>query len=218
MAVITISRQFGSHGDTIAQLICERLGYRYFDKSLMLGLAVQMGLPPDTVVDLSDEQHRARSLVERLFNSFAMPMADPQAWAAAAVANAEERLTVETVKQLIHAAYAQGNVVIMGRGGQAVLHDQPDVLHVRVIAPLELRVRRHAERTGLALDAARDQVLKRDRASIDFVERYYDVDPTDAGLYDLTISTSKVSPAAAADLIIATLAALPARAAPPDPE
>ena len=39
MPTITISRQFGSHGDTVAQLLCERLGYRYFDKNLMLGLA-----------------------------------------------------------------------------------------------------------------------------------------------------------------------------------
>ena len=39
MTVITFSRQFGSHGDTVAQLLCDRLGYRYFDKNLMLGLA-----------------------------------------------------------------------------------------------------------------------------------------------------------------------------------
>ena len=66
MPTITISRQFGSHGDTVAQLLCERLDYRYFDKNLMLGLAVQSGLPVKKLVDVSEEKPRARSLVERL--------------------------------------------------------------------------------------------------------------------------------------------------------
>lgn len=52
MAAITISRQFGSREDTVAQLLCDRLNYRFFDKKLMEGLAVQSGLPPEKVVDL----------------------------------------------------------------------------------------------------------------------------------------------------------------------
>jgi len=35
--VITISCQLWSHGDTVAQLLCDRLGHRYFDKNLLLG-------------------------------------------------------------------------------------------------------------------------------------------------------------------------------------
>lgn len=52
MATITISRQFGSHGDTVAQLLCDRLGYRYFDKHLVMGLAVQAGLPVEKVASV----------------------------------------------------------------------------------------------------------------------------------------------------------------------
>ena len=118
MAVITISRQLGSHGDTVAQLLCERLGYRYFDKNLMLGLAVQAGLTPAEVVDLSDEQHRARSLIERLFGNYAAPMADPGTWAVSVEIAAQERMTAADIRQLIQAAHAQGDVVIVGRGGK----------------------------------------------------------------------------------------------------
>lgn len=214
MAVITISRQFGSHGDTVAQLLCDRLGYRYFDKNLMMGLAAVAGLTPERVIDLTDVKHRARSLVERLFSNYPAPMADPGAWAAGAAAGAEEQMMVAQVKQLIRAAYAEGNVVVLGRGGQAVLHDKPDVLHVRLVAPLELRVRRHGERAGLTPEAAREVVLARDRASVDFVKRYYDVDPADPSLYDLIINTGKVTPAIVAEMIIGALAYLPARVQP----
>lgn len=211
MAVITISRLFGSHGDTVAQLLCDQLGYRYFDKNLMMGLAAQAGVAPDKVVDLSDDQHRARSLVERLFSNYAPPMGDPVTWAAGAAYNAEEQLVIEQVRALIRAAYTQGKVVVVGRGGQVVLHDLPDVLHVRIVAPLELRVRRHQERSGLTMAAARDQVLRRDQASADFVNFYYKTDPADPALYDLIISTGKVTPAVAADLIVSALACLPSK-------
>jgi len=214
MTVITISRQFGSHGDTVAQLLCDRLGYRYFDKNLMLGLAAAAGLPPEKVVDLSDEKHRARSLVERFFSNYPAPMADPHAWAAGAEASAQEKAQAEQVKQLIRATYAQGNVVIVGRGGQVVLHGLPDVLHVRLIAPLELRIRRHGERAGLTAAEAREVVLARDRASADFISQYYDADVAEPTLYDLIINTGKLTPSAAADLIISTLAILPVSSAP----
>jgi cytidylate kinase len=214
MSAITISRQFGSHGDTVAQLLCDRLGYRYFDKNLMMGLAVQVGMEAEEVVDFSDAKYRARSLVERLFGSYAVPMAEPGTWAAGAEAAAQEKLTAAQFKQLIRAAYDGGNVVVLGRGGQVVLRDQPDVLHVRLQAPLELRIRRHGERTGLTADAAREQVLRRDRASVDFVKRYYNADVADPALYDLIINTAKITPAAAADLVISALACLPPKAGP----
>jgi cytidylate kinase len=205
MATITISRQFGSNGDTVAQLLCDRLGYRTFDKNLMMGLAAQSGLAAEKVVDLPDNQRRARSLVERLFGSYSAPQGDPGTWAATTEAAVQDQLTVARFKYLIRAAYEQGNVVIIGRGGQAVLAGLPNVLHVRLVAPLELRVQRHAARAGLTVEAARESVQERDRASYDFVKRYFNIDRSDPALYDLIINTAKLTPSAATDLIISAL-------------
>jgi cytidylate kinase len=209
MATITISRQFGSHGDTVAQLLCDRLGYRYFDKNLMMGLAAQTGLDTEMVVDLPDDQRRARTLVERLFGNYAAPQVDPEAWAASAAAERQEQLMVERIKYLIRAAYDEGNVVIIGRGGQAALAGLSNVLHVRLIAPKELRIQRHAERAGLTIEAAREIVRKRDEASYDFVKRHFKIDRREPPNYDLIINTAKMTPAAAADLIISALPCLP---------
>ena len=98
MTTITISRQFGSHGGTVAHLLCDRLGFRYFDKNLMIGLAVQTGFPTEKVVDLSEEKPRARTLVERLFANFAPPMGDPGAWATSAEADTQEKLMVAKIR------------------------------------------------------------------------------------------------------------------------
>jgi cytidylate kinase len=212
MATITISRQFGSHGDTVAQILCERLGYHYFDKNLMLGLAVQTGLPPSQVESLSEEPRRARTLIERLFGNYTPPMAEPGMLEATAAVDREAELMAAKIRHLIQAAYTQGNVVIVGRGGQCVLHGQPGVLHVRLLAPLEERVRRHAERAGLSLEEARAVVLRRDAASQDWVERFYHQDSADPCLYDLIINTGKLKPVAAAEIIIAALGPLAGKA------
>jgi len=54
--------------------------------------------------------------------------------------------------------------VIVGRGGQVLLADRRDVLHVRVVAPLEHRVVYVALREGLDMDTARARVQAKDRA------------------------------------------------------
>ena len=43
MAVITISRQYGSGGDEIAARVCDILGYTYFYKNLMVKVATEVG-------------------------------------------------------------------------------------------------------------------------------------------------------------------------------
>ena len=47
MAVITISRQWGSLGDDVANLVCKRLGYQRFDKKTMVEVGQELGLAAD---------------------------------------------------------------------------------------------------------------------------------------------------------------------------
>ncbi len=210
MPVITISRQYGSYGDAVAELLCDRLGYRSLDKGLMRSLAAQAGLKPGKIADLSEDQYQPRTLLERFAGS-GPPLRHPAVWAEYGEWVGREHTTGDLVTQLIQAAYEKGNVVIVGRGGQVVLREKPDALHVRLVAPLAMRVRRHQIRAGLAAEAARGEVIERDQASAEFIGRFYGADVADPGLYDLMINTGKLPPAAAADLIIEALAALPTR-------
>jgi cytidylate kinase len=214
MAVITISRQHGSGGHEVTRLIGERLGYRYFDKELMAQLGAQIGLPPNQVVDLPEDKHHVQSLVERLFANAPNPLGDPGTWTLQAKLDAQQELSVQTFQSLIRAAHEHDNVVVMGRGGQMVLHDAPNVLHVRLVAPLELRIHRVQENTGLTADAARARVSQRDQASTEYVKRLYNVDAADPLLYDLVINTGKLTAVATADLIIKALDCLTASAEP----
>jgi CMP/dCMP kinase len=58
VAVVTISRQYGSGGREVAARLCELLGYRYFDKDLMSEVAHEVGLSPQEIVDFPEDQHQ----------------------------------------------------------------------------------------------------------------------------------------------------------------
>jgi cytidylate kinase len=215
MAVITISRRYGSGGDEIAGRVCQLLKYRYFDKALMAGVAAEMGLAAEEIVDLSEDIHEVRGFLERLFSSSrkvtqleAIPEDRPGS-VIEVVKKLDEAQSIALIQNMIQAAHEEGNVVIVGRGGQAVLRDKPDVLHVRVEAPLDDRVQRLYDRANYSLGGAQDAAIKHDRASADYLKRFYKIDWSDPLLYDLVLNTGRLTVEAAAQLIVRAITYLP---------
>lgn len=204
-AVITLSRQSGSEGNQIARLLRARLGYELFEKNMMLQLGAQMGLRPEEIGDASVSTHQAKSLLERMFAS------DTAGWTFAVRSEARQAITVAQTRELVIAAYERDKMIIVGRGAQLTLAGKPDALHVRVWAPVEVRIQRWEARARLTAEQARARVTERDRAHADFIKRFFDADIDDPNLYDLVINTGKIAPAAAAELIIHALEALPSR-------
>ncbi len=200
MAVITISRQYGSEGDEIAANVCQILGYQMFDKQLMTKVAAEVGLTEGEVVDFTEDQHRVRSFLDRLLGGPKPTVTRTHNWAedrfgvhAQDVKVLDAAESIPLVQAVIHAAYKHDQVVIVGRGGQAVLRDEPGVLHVRIEAPLETRIQRVQLREGLNYELARDVVAERDRAAADYLKRFYHVDWADALLYHLILNTGRWS-------------------------
>ena len=163
MAVITISRQLESLGDDVARLVCEKLGYQYFDKKMMAQVGQEMGLAdqaPSKPLRTSNpqgpkscwrvdrqhpEDHRRRSFELDFRGSSPTP---------------SRELSVANLMEIINAGYKKGNVVIVGRGGMAALQDKPDVLHVRIMAPLAVRIKRMVDRETLSPKRRRQQKIK----------------------------------------------------------
>ncbi len=218
MAVITISRQFGSGGDEIAEIISKKTGYRVFDKQLLAIAAHEAGLSSQEIIDYSEDQYKAQNFLDRLFGR-SKTVAQMSTWVEdkGGVRITEqlslgEEQALGFVRKAIVAAYKMGNMVIVGRGGQAILHDRQDVLHVRVEAPMEerlMRVRSDPEIAkrgfGNAVEArriAQDLIEKSDIASADYLKRFYNVDWSDSSLYHLIINTGKLDVENAAGVIV----------------
>ncbi len=226
MATITISRQFGSGGDEIARMVADMLNYRMFDKWMILNAAKESGLSDQEIIDFSEDNYRVRGFLERLFARTA-PISitygvieEPYS-----VHLLEQELSEETalrlVQKAVQSAHAQGNVVIVGRGGQVILQNEPNTLHVRIEAPLEdriLRVKqqiREQNHRGFADIQPRRQaqnlIEERDAASADYIKRFYEANWADPMLYHMVLNTGKLSLEQAAHLIVQAVKELESR-------
>ena len=213
MAVITISRQYGSGGDEIARRVCDMLGYQYFDKSLMARVATEVGLSEKEIVDYSETEYKRRGFFQRLFGSRVVTevsswTSDTRGIKSVQVETLDEARCINLVKDTVLAAYAQGNVVIVGRGGQAILREKHGVLHVRIDAPLGARVLTVQRQQALSLDAANTLTVNRDQTAAAYLRNFYDIDWDDPLLYHLILNTGKWSVEAAAHIIISGLSHL----------
>ncbi|MBN1565812.1 MAG: cytidylate kinase-like family protein [Anaerolineae bacterium] len=209
MAVITISRQVGSGGEAIARQVCDVLKYRYFDKQIMIEAASEVGLHKDHVVDYSEDEYEARHIVARLFRAGPRPIKtvavkarDKSGAETLSEATIDEAQYVELVKNSIEAAYESGDMVILGRGGQAVLQDKANVLHIRVVAPTGTRIARLQREESLTVEEAQQRINQRDRATSEYLGRFFGIRWDDSTLYHLVINTGKLDVDAAVQLIM----------------
>lgn len=215
MAVITISRQYGSGGDEIANRVCDLLGYRQFDKRLIDQAAIEAGLSDREIVDFSEESHKMLSFMDRLLGrtptvrSPHAQLKDPNGIYFDPGLTEEAALML--VQQAVRSAHQIGGVVILGRGGQVILRNEADVFHVRIVAPLEDRIQRvktSLKKVQSAYNAditarreAQDRIIERDTTSADYIKRFYQVDWEDPLLYHLMINTGRMTIEKAANLI-----------------
>jgi CMP/dCMP kinase len=124
----------------------------------------------------------------------------------------------EALNRVVQGALATGHVVIVGRGGQVLLHDHRDVLHVRVVAPLEQRIVYVMRREGVTRDEARSRVQVKDQDRHRYLQNVHRQRPDDPRLYDLTINTGVLSLDQVVDLIILALQEKASRLAIPTEE
>jgi cytidylate kinase len=228
MGVITVSRQLGSQGCAIASEVAERLGYRLVDREILHRAAREAGVPQIALQEMAFEGRR--NVVDRILQTVnAMPPvpSTAEAWRREVEAPTKQPFGgffspavpsfavtlkdyVDMVAMIVRDLAAQGDVVVAGRGGQALLRGTPNVLHVQILAPVEQRVAVVAAREGIGEDEASSKVRASDAARKDYLRRYHGVHWLDPLLYDLVINTLKIPASLAATAIIDVYRRLPA--------
>jgi cytidylate kinase len=185
MAVITLSREMGSRGDDIARAVAARLGLRLVGRELINRAAKEAGAPEVALAEIDE---------------LGLLGVKPSA--------AALRLYQEKVAAVIHELAADGDVLLVGRGGQMLLADRPDVLHVRIIAPHALRLALVQERCRVPAEVAEARIDASDAARTGFLKRHFGVRGDEAYLYDLVINMTHMDVSAAVDLVCLAAARL----------
>ena len=162
---------------------------------------MEAGISGQEIEELSEDTYKTRGFLERVFARSAffpyMGMWPDDMTAMAALQNdaLNEETLLELVQSAVEWAYQLDNMIIVGRGSQVLLKNHPDVLHVRIDAPLEVRLERVLEQLGQArgetgLEArARRMLRERDQASAEYIKTFYHADWADPQLYHLIFNT-----------------------------
>ena len=183
MSVITISRDFGSEGNNIAERIAQILGYHFVDKEFFAAVLSQYGLV---------EFDREYNILPGFWEKF----------------DARRDEVVDMLNRVVRAVAQHGNVVILGRSGFEVLKEFADIVHVRLQAPLPVRITRVMAELKIPFEQAKEFVKENDKVHITFVQEYYKI-PWDAvNAFDLVINTGKISPDLATSWLVDAVKAL----------
>jgi cytidylate kinase len=202
MPIVTISRQYGAGGSSVAAIVADKLGAEVLDKKLIQDVAARLALSPSEV---ADQEERPRTYLERLVRSLSTlepgmgagwtppypdPFFDPR------------KEIIALTEQLIREAAAGGNVVIVGRGAGFVLRDNPAVFRVFLRAPESVRTRTLMERFGLTEADAGRKMHETDSNRAAYIHQLYGHDWCDPDEYDLIVNTGRIGYQATAEIIL----------------
>jgi cytidylate kinase len=211
MPVITIGRQFGAGGNTVAQMLARELHSEILDSRIIDEVAHRLQLPKEEV-EAEDEQPGSflARLLMALGSASTEPLIPPEATAWTppnAAPTFDTRKAVLAITQhVIEEAARSGNVVIVGRGGAYILRDFPGALHVFLRAPESIRVRTIMARFNLnSEEEARRRLKQADENWTSYIKQVYGHDRNLPSHYDLVLDTGRLGYDATVDAILAAL-------------
>jgi cytidylate kinase len=179
VSVITISRQMGSRGDELAQQVAQKLGWQRVSQALINQAAQAAGAPEVALAEIDELG---------FFNL--RP-------------TARSRQTYQShIERIVRELADEGNVVIVGRGGQVILGGRRDVFHIRVVAPLESRALRVQHEKKISVEAAKACLERSNRTRTRYLWQNYGRHLDDSSLYHLVVNTGLIDLAQAVNLIV----------------
>jgi cytidylate kinase len=204
---VTISRQAGAGGHTVARRLAEYLqihgagGQRpwlVFDENLAAEVLKDHHLPARLAAFMPEDRvPEIRDILEEVLG------AHPPVRA----------LVRKTAETILHLAEL-GNAILIGRGANIITASLESVFHVRLIGSLTRRVAHIREIQRVGEKAALKFVRVEDRGRRRYLRKYHDQDIDNPLLYHLVINTDLVGYDKAAALIGDAVLGVSARAIP----
>jgi cytidylate kinase len=197
MSVITISRQLGAGGDTIATQVANALGYELIDKKIITEIAKKAGVTVEKALSL-DEKYKPKTI------EWLMGVINPKI--GKILVNEERQLDaksyVDYLRDVIIGISEKGNVIIVGRGSQFILNDFENVFHVRVIADDKFRIERVKNYYNISEAEAFDIIKKMDDTRKSFMANYLNADWEDPKWYHMILNSSKLGIEQSVEIIV----------------
>lgn len=226
MAVITVSREYGSCGEEIAQQLAKELGYSYIDKEILADVAHAAGTTEDQVRQYDEKDaHGLRAFLRKFLVGYPISAVDFPYYPPGlpldasltglppdASLNHSERepfLDADKVtallREVVENLWKRGDVVIVGRASQKILAAQPNTLHARFIGFIGDRGKQVMESENITYVESLDKIQSIDEQRERYLKHYYNADWRNPKHYHLVINTSLMSIGQAVKVIVAAV-------------
>ena len=207
MSIVTIRGQLGSGAPEVGRQVADKLHVGYVDRELIAEVAMRLQsdeqeviakeMPPTTLLGRIAEAlgHNAAFAGEAFAGAY-LPISE---------LSLSDSRYFEALKSVVKELARSQPLVILGRGSQFILKDYPGTLHVFLVAPIEIRLKRVMQDLKLKEEAAKQEIASFDKSSREFIRRYFQAGWEDPVNYDLVINTGHLGYQAAASIVFETL-------------
>ena len=225
MPVITINGPIGCGSVTVGQLVAEQLNINFVDRLVFTQAARLVGSPVGALIDKEQRVVRFKDRLGRFIQTMleraavagvsgepyfgpgieSLPpetFAELAAGATPSAARLNDKAFLEATTKVVMDLHRAGGVVIIGRGANVILADTPGVMHVGLVAPVELRVETMMQREHLDRDEAQAYVRELDEAWHIFFRKFFDTSPTEPSRYHMILNMEKIQASTAAEVIV----------------
>jgi cytidylate kinase len=195
--ILTVSREFGSGGGWVAERASQLLGWNLLDRILIQKIASAARVDPE-LVQRFDE--KTDSWIHRISRRALWH----GAFEGVAAVDEKDYMDAETMallaRNLILDAAEEGNCVVVGRGSQCVLQENPHAFHVFVYAPWEQRVARARGRLPKGIDIE-TEIRRIELMRTEYIKLHYKCCRIDPHLYHLMVNSEMGKDLAAALIV-----------------
>ena len=191
--VITISREVGCNGLKLAHLIAKRLNaqkpasdWKVLSKEVFHQSARELNLEPERVRRIFKQTDKYT------FDEILKAFSDKQF--------KSERRIVKTVSDVVRSFSIDGFAIIVGRAGHIIANDIYNALHIRLVAPLEYRIKTIMENNRLNREEAIAFIRKVENERILF-RKAISKTKLHEDMFDMTLNRASFSDDAVVDII-----------------
>lgn len=186
--IITISREFGSGGRTVAMEAAKILGIPCYDKELIEKTADESGFAKEYIKERGE-------------------YAESGSWFSNALAardqygrtNQDQLFTVQS--RIITELAEKESCVIIGRCADYILQDKADLLKVFIYSDMKFRAERIVRLYGEKEDSPEKRLRDKDKRRAAYYSIYTDLKWGDMRNYDITLNSARVGIERCAEII-----------------
>lgn len=184
--VITIARQYGSGGKTVAAMLAKDMGIHCYSREILRMASEDSGIN-ERLFGMSDEKVRRAGFFKLLKHPYEGELISPES----SEFISDDNLFNYQAKVIKELAQKE-SCVIIGRCANYILKDFPRVLSIFIHADQDFCLQRAMERHSMTEREMKKYIEKTDRYRGEFYRYHTGHEWTDARNYDLCLNSGKL--------------------------